>query len=565
MRRVWRTDAVTGWMASTCLCLVAFLPRAAADVPRVIPFQGVLASPSGTPKSDGAYSITFRLYDAPSEGNLLWTEPGKSVTVSGGHGVFSTMLGEPTSIASLTFDEPYWIEVQVSGDAPMTPRLPLQTAPYALGLALPWVGGVSSPTAAVHVGNLGGGDAIQGAATGTYGIGVVGESYATHGYGVYGSSLTDAGVKGYSPNWEGVHGESQSDKGVYGGSDTWVGVWGHSNSSTGVRGESTSYIGVQGQSTSGVGVSGLSMSSTGVLGQSDTYPGVWGKTGNNSGVVGESTTGNGVYGVSDTDGQGRGENGVYGRSNVPNKGGVYGENPAGGGYGAYGNATGFSGIGVYGAAPGSSSSRGVLGTATTGYGVYGSASDPNGIGVYGESARGAHGEIGTYYSGTIGWPAHHGGFGTEIGNFAVGVLGSAGSSGGVGVLAIGSGVGDSVAPAGAFLGNIFLTGEVYFANEGVANPLDSVAAASPVTRRAVESSQALDVCSGNVTLDANGEATVSVPGSSSWNADARYQLTSIGAPAPGLYIAEEVKDGHFRIAGGSPGLKVSWQISCVRR
>jgi len=66
-------------------------------------------------------------------------------------------------------------------------------------------------------------------------------------------------------------------------------------------------------------------------------------------------------------------------------------------------------------------------------------------------------------------------------------------------------------------------------------------------------------------LDANGEATVTMP---NWfealNKDFRYQLTAMGKPSPGLYIAEEMNGNRFRIAGGAPGGKVSWQVTGIR-
>jgi hypothetical protein len=34
---------------------------------------------------------------------------------------------------------------------------------------------------------------------------------------------------------------------------------------------------------------------------------------------------------------------------------------------------------------------------------------------------------------------------------------------------------------------------------------------------------------------------------------------------PGLYIAEELHDNRFRVAGGQPGMKVSWQVTGIRR
>jgi hypothetical protein len=82
---------------------------------------------------------------------------------------------------------------------------------------------------------------------------------------------------------------------------------------------------------------------------------------------------------------------------------------------------------------------------------------------------------------------------------------------------------------------------------------------------AIESSEVLNVYSGNVKLDQNGEATVQMP---EWfqaiNRDFRYSLTPVGAPNSGLYIAEEVTNNHFKIAGGTPRLKVSWQVSAIR-
>ena len=48
------------------------------------------------------------------------------------------------------------------------------------------------------------------------------------------------------------------------------------------------------------------------------------------------------------------------------------------------------------------------------------------------------------------------------------------------------------------------------------------------------------------------------------NQDFRYQLTAIGAPGPNLYIAKEISGNRFRIAGGKPGMKVSWQVTGVR-
>jgi hypothetical protein len=80
-----------------------------------------------------------------------------------------------------------------------------------------------------------------------------------------------------------------------------------------------------------------------------------------------------------------------------------------------------------------------------------------------------------------------------------------------------------------------------------------------------------------VVLDRKGKAEIELP---NWfgalNKDFRYQLTAIGAPGPNLYIAEEISDtttnytsnnknSRFKIAGGTSGMKVSWQVTGIRK
>jgi hypothetical protein len=86
-----------------------------------------------------------------------------------------------------------------------------------------------------------------------------------------------------------------------------------------------------------------------------------------------------------------------------------------------------------------------------------------------------------------------------------------------------------------------------------------------LTTAAVQSPELKNVYDGVAVLDAQGNATVSLP---AWfdraNKDFRYQLTAIGAPGPNLYIAKEISGNHFGISGGKAGMKVSWQVTGVR-
>ena len=81
----------------------------------------------------------------------------------------------------------------------------------------------------------------------------------------------------------------------------------------------------------------------------------------------------------------------------------------------------------------------------------------------------------------------------------------------------------------------------------------------------VESPDMMNVYNGNIILGDNGEALVVLP---DWfdalNKDFRYQLTCIGGHAP-VYVKEEIANNQFRIAGGYPGLKVSWMVTGIRQ
>lgn len=81
----------------------------------------------------------------------------------------------------------------------------------------------------------------------------------------------------------------------------------------------------------------------------------------------------------------------------------------------------------------------------------------------------------------------------------------------------------------------------------------------------VESPDMMNVYNGVAVLGAGGEATVTLP---AWfealNRDFRYQLTAMGRSMPGLHVSREVADNAFRIGGGEPGGRVSWQVTGIR-
>jgi hypothetical protein len=71
--------------------------------------------------------MTFKLYDDPTAGGLLWSE-SQSVSVDSA-GIFSAVLGDFMPIA-VSFSGPVWLEVEVEGEI-LLPRRELVSVPYS--------------------------------------------------------------------------------------------------------------------------------------------------------------------------------------------------------------------------------------------------------------------------------------------------------------------------------------------------------------------------------------------------------------------------------------------------
>ncbi len=119
---------------------------------------------------------------------------------------------------------------------------------------------------------------------------------------------------------------------------------------------------------------------------------------------------------------------------------------------------------------------------------------------------------------------------------------------------------------GIFVGGVTIDGRLEKSSGAfkIDHPLDP--ANKYLYHSFVESPDMMNLYNGIVTLDAQGTAWVDLP---EWfmalNKEFRYGLTPIGAPMPNLYIAQEVKENRFQIAGGVPGKKVSWQVTGIRQ
>jgi len=126
-------------VAGSLTCGVAAV--ALAVVPMMTPVQGVLRDNAGAMVGEGAFEITFALYDDADVKDPVWTEswppgggdcvvdPTGCVAVQGG--VFHVTLGTHSPLTvSLFAAGPLWLGVSVEGE-PELPRRALGSTPYA--------------------------------------------------------------------------------------------------------------------------------------------------------------------------------------------------------------------------------------------------------------------------------------------------------------------------------------------------------------------------------------------------------------------------------------------------
>lgn len=98
------------------------------DYPRTIRFQGTLDDSSGAP-IDGFFTLTFRLYNSETGGESIWEEMQQSINIV--NGLVDVELGSVTPL-DVSFQEQYWLSVEVESDGEMLPRFKLTSVPYAI-------------------------------------------------------------------------------------------------------------------------------------------------------------------------------------------------------------------------------------------------------------------------------------------------------------------------------------------------------------------------------------------------------------------------------------------------
>ena len=496
------------------LYLVIFATFAFAQEPQKMTYQGKLTDASGN-AIDGSVELNFKLYDASSGGDLLWEE---SQQVEAHDGLVDVILGTVTPL-ELGFGQLLWLGISVDGGSELEPRTELTAAAASF-----------------------------------------------YAHAIADGSVTDAKI----------------------GDDTVV------RSLNGVRDDVMLMAG-NNVTIDKQGVA-LVISATGTGGADGLD--CWDLNGNGSGDANEDTNGDGSFDAADC----QGDNGAKGDQGDPGAKGDKGEKGDDGPKGDKGDKgdPGPPGTTAWVESNGNLTTSGKVGIGTTNSGttqlvvlaavgnVAMVAYSPDAVGVYGKSdgGTGVNGYVtgggngirgvsttgdGVYgrqnSSGNEGW----------LGTTSAGVVGD-GNNNGVGVMATSkSGIAITASStnstgifafgstfAGNFVGKVNITGTLTKGGGAfkIDHPLDP--ANKYLYHSFVESPDMMNIYNGNVILDGSGEAWVELP---EWfealNKDFRYQLTCVGGFAQ-VYIATEITDRRFRIAGGSPGMKVSWQVTGIR-
>ena len=232
-------------------------------VPSQLNYQGYLSNASDTSAFEGTVDMTFRIYNAPTSGIVLWAEVHSNVPVV--RGLFSVNLGENTAIPMGVFDGSIrYLEIEVESEA-LSPRKKLVSVGYGYrsqiadtALYSVFVDSVATPLilsdslygSVLKVENTWGVPSqCQGISVSSDGIGVS-VSHSTWA-GVYvGNTESHAfstgypdkcGLYVYDAGEDGVNVVHADDNGVYVGSAGENGIHINSAASTGLRIEKASY------------------------------------------------------------------------------------------------------------------------------------------------------------------------------------------------------------------------------------------------------------------------------------------------------------------------------------
>lgn len=492
-----------------------------AQAPMKLNYQGIARNSTGQPIASQNLGLRITIHDGTATGTTVYQETMSATTNA--YGLYTASIGTGT-VVSGTFAGIMWgsgdkymqVEIDPAGGTTYSDMgtTQLLSVPYALysanagtaKIALPYSDTLTNTGTLLALQNNGDGTAIEALTNSTV-------SNAT----AFKATVTSTSPGGFSSAVRAINnGTGGLGVGVYGsqGGSGW-GVYGVTPSGLGVYGNSSgSGYGVYANSSTGTGLFANSTS-----GQSANISNT--NNANTSTTLGVSTTGTGAAIAASI-------------SNASSAASVMTL------------ATNGSGKGLSITTPSTAMGMKVTtgGTPSTSLGVTPAiyAESGSSIAVVGISS----GQNGIYGLCTL--PSYGG------------VAAVSTNAGGYGLWAVNSG-----GIAGYFQGNVSITGSIAKGSGTfkIDHPLDPEN--KYLYHSFVESPDMMNIYNGIITTDANGDARVTLPAYfNALNKDVRYQLTVVGTFAQAI-ISEEIAGNAFSIKTDKPNVKVSWQVTGIRR
>ena len=111
----------------TLIACITLITQLLGQEGNLLSFQAKVTDLTGNPVPNNNYTVTFRIYNSATNGNMLWSE---TQTVPIMDGILSVLLGSINAL-NIPLDQNCWLALKVGSDNEMFPRQRIVGVPFA--------------------------------------------------------------------------------------------------------------------------------------------------------------------------------------------------------------------------------------------------------------------------------------------------------------------------------------------------------------------------------------------------------------------------------------------------